>query len=205
MLTNSNYLTTRQAADKLGVSVPTVQQWVERGLLQSWKTEGGHRRISRASVLELLESQRRAGEESRIPYALPVLVVEDDAFQIACYRATLATWSFPVTIYVAPNGFEGLVLAGEVQPRLLICDLRLPGVNGFNVVRALCDMPRFSNVGIVVVSGMPLPEIEAHGGLPKRVEIMAKPADFARLERIAEALYRAEHSETKGPKLFTAG
>ena len=196
-MSSSNYLTTREAADMLGVSVPTAQQWVERGLLKSWKTEGGHRRILHTSVLEVLEEQRRKGDEARLPYSLPVLIVEDDVNLITLYRAKMNAWPFGVTTYVAPNGYEGLVLVGEVQPRLLICDLRLPGVNGFNVVRALCEMPRFKHMGIVVISGLPVPEIDAHGGLPKRVEIMGKPVNFARLQEIAAALWEAANNETK--------
>jgi len=183
----------------LGVSVPTAQQWVERGLLKSWKTEGGHRRILHSSVLEILEEQRRKGEEARLPYSLPVLIVEDDVNLITLYRAKMGAWPFGVTTYVAPNGYEGLVLVGEVQPRLVICDLRLPGVNGFNVVRALCEMPRFKHMGIVVISGLPVPEIDAHGGLPKRVEILSKPVDFLRLQTIAAALWEAGNNEYKTP------
>lgn len=196
-MSSSNYLTTREAADMLGVSVPTAQQWVERGLLKSWKTEGGHRRILHSSVLEVLEEQRRKGEEARLPYSLPVLIVEDDVNLITLYRTRMGAWPFGVTTYVAPNGYEGLVLVGEVQPRLVVCDLRLPGVNGFNIVRALCDMPRFKHMGIVVISGLPLPEIDAHGGLPKRVEIMSKPVDFARLQAIAAELWDAGNNEFK--------
>lgn len=38
----------------LGVSVATVQLWVESGLLDAWKTRGGHRRVQRASIERLL-------------------------------------------------------------------------------------------------------------------------------------------------------
>ena len=48
------FCTTKEAADLLGVSVGTVQQWVESGLLQAWKTAGGHRRVTRESVDSLL-------------------------------------------------------------------------------------------------------------------------------------------------------
>jgi len=196
-MSSSNYLTTREAADLLGVSVPTAQQWVEKGRLKSWKTEGGHRRILHSSVLELRTELQRKEAESQIPYSMPVLIVEDDIHLIALYRAQMRAWPIAVTIFVAPNGYEGLVLVGEVQPRLVICDLRLPGVNGFNIVRALCDMPRFKHMGIVVVSGLPVPEIDAHGGLPSRVEIMGKPVDFARLKEIATGLWEAGNSEPR--------
>ena len=188
----SNYLTTREAAELLEVSVPTVQNWVERGLLSSWKTEGGHRRIARSSALDLLKAQQDKKALTQIPYSMPVLVVEDDASLLRLYRHHISTWPFETTVYVAANGYEGLVLVGEVQPRLLICDLRLPGVNGFNIVRGLCDMQRFKEMGIVVISGLPEREIDAHGGLPERVHVMGKPVDFARLKAIATVLWESE-------------
>jgi excisionase family DNA binding protein len=48
-------LTTASAAELLGVSVRTAQLWVESGQLPSWKTPGGHRRIPRQAVLDLIE------------------------------------------------------------------------------------------------------------------------------------------------------
>ena len=50
------FCTTREAAQMLGVSLRTAQLWAESGLLEAWKTDGGHRRISRHSVERLLAS-----------------------------------------------------------------------------------------------------------------------------------------------------
>jgi DNA-binding response OmpR family regulator len=124
---------------------------------------------------------------------LPVLIIEDDANLLKLYRAQISRWPFDVTIYTAPNGYEGMVMVGEVEPRLLLCDLRLPGVNGFVIVRSLCTMERYLDMTIVVVSGMPAGEIEAHGGVPERVELMGKPINFSRLREIAGELW-AQHS-----------
>lgn len=49
-------LTTTNAAELLGVSTRTAQLWVESGRLPSWKTPGGHRRIPRQAVLDLMET-----------------------------------------------------------------------------------------------------------------------------------------------------
>ena len=51
------FCTTREAATLLGVSVGTVQLWVESGLLQAWKTNGGHRRVLRDSIDRLLHQK----------------------------------------------------------------------------------------------------------------------------------------------------
>lgn len=49
-----SFCTTREAAELLGVSVGTIQLWVEKGLLEAWKTGGGHRRVVRDSIERLL-------------------------------------------------------------------------------------------------------------------------------------------------------
>ena len=70
---------TREAALALGISVRTAQIWVEEGRLKAWKTPGGHRRILRTSVDEVL-ARRRA--ELAIPvHRFEILVVEDDPVQ----------------------------------------------------------------------------------------------------------------------------
>jgi excisionase family DNA binding protein len=185
-LISSNYLTTRQAARLLDISHSTAQQWVDRGILKSWKTEGGHRRILQSSVDQVLEAKRVDADQAHAPYVMPVLIVEDEIRLIHLYQDHMRQWSFGVRTYVASNGYEGLILAGEVQPKMVISDLRLPGVNGFNIVRGMCQMERFNGTRMVVVSGLPLEEIKAHGDLPERVTVMGKPVAYDQLKAIAE-------------------
>jgi excisionase family DNA binding protein len=56
---NDELMTTREAAEALGVAVRTVQLWVEAGVLTAWKTAGGHRRIPRAALEELLVERNK--------------------------------------------------------------------------------------------------------------------------------------------------
>lgn len=48
---NPAFLTSSQAAKRLGLSMATIQKMVDSNVLQGWKTFGGHRRISLASVV----------------------------------------------------------------------------------------------------------------------------------------------------------
>lgn len=54
--TTDPLLTTRETAQRLGVSLRTIQLWVEAGKLQAARTPGGHRRI-RASDVRALQEQ----------------------------------------------------------------------------------------------------------------------------------------------------
>lgn len=188
---SENYCTTRVAAEILGVSLRTVQQWVEKGLLRAWKTKGGHRRILRSS----LDACRRRMADSLVQEgrpALRVLIVEDDLALLKLYHAHISRWPFPVEVYTAPNGYEGLVMVGECNPNLLICDLRLPGVSGFQIVRWLSNIERYSHLRIVVVSGLASGEIVAHGGLPGQAAVLPKPLDFLCLRKIARDLIEVD-------------
>lgn len=53
-------LTTREAAQMLGVAVSTAQAWMEGGALPTWKTPGGHRRVHRSAVMQLLRQHAQA-------------------------------------------------------------------------------------------------------------------------------------------------
>lgn len=61
MVNNGLYCTTAEAARSLGVSIRTIQLWVDGGVLAAWKTVGGHRRILLDSVERFRASTGAAG------------------------------------------------------------------------------------------------------------------------------------------------
>lgn len=188
---------TREAGKMLGVSLRTVQLWVDGGLLEAWKTVGGHRRITVASVRQLLEERmverRGAGEEQASgDQALPtVLVVEDDADLLALYRANLSLWEPPVNLATASNGFDGLLKIGENPPDLLITDLDMPGMDGVQMLRTLRANPNFAQMNIAVVTGLDKADIELRGGLPEDIALFRKPVPFERLETLVRGITAA--------------
>lgn len=187
-----SFCTTREAAALLGVSVSTAQNWAESGLLESWKTGGGHRRISRDSVARLLAEpiaqESFAAAKPIAPAAdrrCHILVVEDNSIQLRLYQLRLASWAFAPVVDTATDGFEGLVKVGLQRPDLLISDLQMPHLDGFQMIRSLRRLPDCADMKIVVISGLEAEEIEAAGGLPKGVTVFQKPVPFRELEQIA--------------------
>ena len=194
-------MTTREAGEKLGVAVRTVQLWVEAGLLPAWRTAGGHRRIARTAVDALMLERSLAFSAavavpapppapSKPAVGIKLLVVEDDPIMLRLTSQVMATWKFPIVLSTASNGFEALVRIGEVQPDLVVTDLNMPGMDGFQMLRNLKKPGSgYESLNVVVVSALSANDIAAHGGLPADVTFFAKPVHFGRLEELVRACF----------------
>lgn len=69
MMTADNLLTAREAARLLGVSYPTIKQWILNGKLKTVKTPGGHHRISESALKPFINKDRsKSPVESRERY-----------------------------------------------------------------------------------------------------------------------------------------
>jgi len=179
---NAPYCSTSQAAKMLGVSLGTVQNMVEEGVLDAWKTSGGHRRIKRESVMALL-AKRGSAQVGPVTNegGLSVLIAEDDAFLQKLYRKTMEGWGLPLSIEIVGNGFDALMVVGQRVPDVLIVDLIMPGMDGFELVRALHGNPALASTDIIVASSMSREEIAKRGTLPPDVPIYGKPIPFHEL------------------------
>jgi excisionase family DNA binding protein len=190
--TTTIYCTTREAAEMLGVSLRTVQLWAESGLLEAWKTEGGHRRISRTSVQRLLQGDNYPLPKLAVPEQrferLKILVVEDDSVLLKLYKTVVAAWNLPVDLITAGNGVEGLIRVGRDTPDLMITDLSMPGMDGFELIRSLATSSFREGMEIVVVTGLEAADVAVRGGLPEGVRLFPKPVPFAELRAIVAGM-----------------
>lgn len=179
--------TTREAANALGICVRTVQLWVEQGRLRAWKTPGGHRRILRESVNERLREREKA---CGIPLErFDVLVVEDDRIQRQMLQSSLKEISPNMDLRLAHNGVEGLIKFGERQPRVLITDLLMPGLDGFHMLSTLVSSSLVRPLQIIAITGLSDEEIVKRGGVPDGVVVFHKPIQVAVLVSLIRAYY----------------
>ena len=189
---SKDYFTTHEVARQFKVTPRTVQLWCEAGVLESYKTNGGHRRISLQAV-EQLQSQSRtpggaapARRAAAAPeHPLRILVVDDEPSLLRLYRLRLGKWSLHPEVVAVSNGFEALIRIGALMPDLLIADLHMPQWNGFEMLRTIRGIEDMDAMEIVVVTGLDAAEIERRGGLPADIQVLPKPIPFDTLESLA--------------------
>jgi CheY-like chemotaxis protein len=88
----------------------------------------------------------------------------------------------------ADNGQEALRIAAEQDLDLITLDVMMPGLDGWGVAAALDEDTRTSAVPRVMVSGVPLAQLQAEPGAARASAVLAKPFDFAEFVDIVQGL-----------------
>ena len=174
---HEDYCGTLYAAKLLGLSVGTVQALVERNELQAWKTKGGHRRISMQSIRDYQRERGITSVEARHAL-LKVLVVDDDQASLEMFRHLMASWNLPLDCTTMSSALEAMIDIGSIKPDVLITDLKMPGVDGFELLRTLRSNPNFGSLIVVALTGLSHEEVDAKGGLPADTITVQKPVDM---------------------------
>ena len=81
-----------------------------------------------------------------------VLIIEDDATMVLLETVSLQAAGWVVSD--ACSGLEGVAAAAETQPEVIICDRRLPDIDGIDVIAALARDPLTAAIPVVLVTGM---------------------------------------------------
>lgn len=174
------FCSTRDAANVLGVSLRTIQMWVESGALQAWKTPGGHRRITVKSLQTMVKERQGllAEEPAAVSGSLyDILIVDDDAHMLRLYELEMAGWNLPLHLRFAKNGLDGLLKIGESRPDLLVTDLTMPEIDGFAMIRQLGDHETYGEIAIIVVTGLDQAALNA-ARLAPAIPVFQKPLAF---------------------------
>lgn len=105
-------------------------------------------------------------------------------------------------VAAASNGAEGVKLARELLPELILCDMRMPGLDGMGVKRALSEDPQTAEIPFIFLSALSSPQNKSSGLRAGADDYISKPFDFeeliARIHSVLRREIRAEtHSQAK--------
>ena len=152
-MTEKSYYTTFEISQMCGVNPTTVQNWVKENKLKAFQTPGGHRRIQREDLIDFLKKFRMPVPAELAENPPLVLIVDDEVDILDMLEDLLHSGDAVVEVARAKTGVEALLMIGERKPELLILDLRMPGMNGYEVCRKLKSNPGTQNIRIAAISG----------------------------------------------------
>ena len=178
--------TTQRAAEILGISVTSVQQLVEAGVIEAWKTKGGHRRIPLAAVQAYKGGA--TGQETRAGRMRPaegtpvsILVIEDIPLQRALYDKQISSWALRADLRFCENGYQALIEIARHKPDILLADIVMEGMDGYEVIRTIMADPQLADMHIAMLSSLSTEDLAERGGVPPGVVFFSKPVNYDEL------------------------
>ncbi len=183
-------LTTGQVAKICSVSQRTVINWIDKQALDAYLLPGrGDRRVPIEGLRQFMR-ERGISVDTLEDFLLSnrvvnkrVLVVDDDRLMARAIARSLIVEGFDVSVVY--GGFEAGLMVERLSPSLIVLDLQMPGVSGFDVLRVIkTDCP---GIKVLAVSGAGkelLDKALADGA----DAALAKPFDNRELQSLAKKL-----------------
>jgi excisionase family DNA binding protein len=165
------WLTLGQAAKFLGVAQSTMRKWADKELVPCIKTPGDHRRFLKSDLEQFLD-RSRPGAKREGPV---VLIVDDDPRLREFLRVNLEHEGYEVR--EAGSAEEGLAALDESPPELILLDVMLPRIDGWEMLRRVQDRHGVGAIPVIMFSGKlderSLAEATARGA----DDVLGKPFD----------------------------
>jgi len=175
----------------LGLGLALVKRIIEghSGTVEARNAEAGGAEF--VLTLPLTRAEQRPQASSLTTPSDPggaggrILLIEDNVDAADTLEELLELKGYEVR--VARDGLSGAELASSWVPDLVLCDIGLPGLNGYQVAERLREDPRTRSVRLVAISGYAQPDQMARGRAAGFDEYLPKPIDPDQLLHLVAA------------------
>lgn len=145
------WLTLGQAASYLGVAQSTMRKWSDLGRVSAFYTPGGHRRYRRTDLDQFLAGSGSPGTTAPVGARPSVLIVDDDEKLREYVRVNLEAEGYHVR--EAGNAEEGLAALDEEPPDLILLDVMMPQVDGWEMLQRVQERHGVGSIPVIMFSG----------------------------------------------------
>ena len=109
-----------------------------------------------------------------------ILIVEDEANERNGLAELVSSWGYRTD--TAADGVEALEKVGVFSPSIVITDVKMPRMDGIELVERLADLSQ--SIAVVMVTAQKTTETAFHAGRLGVQDYIEKPIDFRRLRSI---------------------
>lgn len=203
----SRFLTSVEVAAACGVSPRTVSNWIRDGAIPAHRTVGGHGRVAVDDLRRFLTERgmplppyladgarapRPAAGPAPTPTPAParrrVLVIDDDEALLEVVQEFLRSSGYDVE--TARHGFLAGYLAGHHRPDVILLDIMMPGLDGYEVLSLMRRRSEARGIPVVACTSLKGPEVEARIRAAGFDAYLKKPIDFRALVELISGLVR---------------
>ena len=188
-------------AKEAGVLPSTVRYYTDLGLIQpASETPGGHRLYDSATTIGAIRKIQFSNKQGKTiddikqdliatDGAVRKVLVIDDEIELCEVVTEMVKTYFPhYEVRVANDGFTAGRILNEYLPDLIILDLMLPGVNGFDVCRQIRSNEYMKGTKILAITGYDSDENKQKILSCGANDFLAKPMDVPVLKSKMEKL-----------------
>jgi len=140
-----------QAAKYCSISRGTLWLYVKSGDLKAFLTPGGHHRILKKDLESFMHEKGMYFPDRDYPQEKKVLIVDDDLTVQELLNKQLSLGGYRIEF--ASDGFEAGVNTTRFEPDLIILDLYMSGLDGFEVCKQIKENPNTSHIKILAYTG----------------------------------------------------
>ena len=149
--------TTHEIAKFCDVYPSSVLHWIKEGKLKAHVTPGGHRRVAREDLIRFLKQFQMPIPAELQAGRRRILVVDDEPEMARMLEKIFRMHADLFDTEVCGSGIDALIKIGQSPPDLVVLDVVMPKMDGFQVCRILKTRPETSSVRIIALTGKKVP------------------------------------------------
>lgn len=188
---NRKHLSTTAVARLLGVAVGSVAKWIDKDELRAGRTPGGHRRVTEGDLLDFIHRQKLPVPPELTSTPVRILIVDDEEALANWIAQEIGTEHPEFQVMQAHDGFAAGEIVGSWQPDVVVLDLRMPGMDGYEVCRRIKARQGAKDPVIIAMTAHHTPGAEEHIRECGATACLAKPLDIrVLLQEIESAVHQ---------------
>jgi CheY-like chemotaxis protein len=130
--------------------------------------------------------------------ATKVVVADDETRFLSAFQRAVKPFYSEIELHTAENGVDALILVGSLKPDILILDLRMPGLDGFEVLERIRNNSGTRGMSVIAVSGEMSDANASHCRDLGAVECLQKPVRLpALVETIRQVAQRNRRARVR--------
>lgn len=177
-----------EVAKLCGVVNQTAINWIRNNHLKAFNTPGGQFRVYPEDLVEFMRSRNmvipselREACADGFGVEKSLLIVDDDRGLNTVVAKYMEKHVRSLSVYQAFDGFEAGSIMTEKLPGIVMLDLDLPGIDGFDLCRRINESDRFGKPEIIVITALENEEYESRLREYGVNIFMKKPLDLVKI------------------------